>query len=400
MASSSQRTRKRVTTEGGAPSSGENWVKPLPGSAASQAGSSGRPSSWIGPLRRAARMERKYLAASSAEGGAHTAASGAAQSAAAPSTNAEGRRRRMGRAFITYVAELHFNLRRSDRQRMVSEPVPALEGSAPVTPMLRQYHEAKAQARDALLLFRLGDFYELFYEDAKIASHILGITLTSRAKGDDRVPMAGVPYHAARQYIARLVAAGHKVAICDQVEEPGPGKQLVRREIVRLVTPGTLLDEDHLEARTALWLASIAVDGPRAALALLDASTGELRALPAGSFESVVDELSRARPREVLLPEDLLGTPAAASVRRASGAVRVEGRPARSDAEPLLRRHLGVATLDGYGIRDPLVISAAAEALAYLQETQRSAARHVVGIAVEHPADALWIDPSAVQNLE
>src|SRR5207248_7490441 len=104
---------------------------------------------------------------------------------------------------------------------------------------------------------------------------------------------------AARQYIARLVASGHKVAICDQVEEPGPGKQLVRREIVRLVTPGTLLDEDHLDARSAVWLASIAVDGTRAALALLDASTGELRALPPGPFESVVDRLSRAPPRPV-----------------------------------------------------------------------------------------------------
>src|SRR5438477_8811227 len=190
----------------------------------------------------------------------------------------------MGRAFITYVAELHFNLRRSDRQRMVSEPVPALEGSAPVTPMLRQYHEAKAQARDALLLFRLGDFYELFYEDARIAAQILGITLTSRAKGDDRVPMAGVPHHSARGYIARLVSAGYKVAICDQMELPGPGKQLVKREIVRLVTPGTLVDEDALEARDPLWLASLAVEGDRAALALLDASTGELRALPSGTF--------------------------------------------------------------------------------------------------------------------
>src|SRR5205814_8723699 len=102
----------------------------------------------------------------------------------------------------------------------------------PATPMLRQYHEAKAQASDALLFFRLGDFYELFYEDARIAAQILGITLTSRAKGEDRVPMAGVPPHAARGYIARLVAAGHKVAVCDQMEVPGPGKQLVRREIV------------------------------------------------------------------------------------------------------------------------------------------------------------------------
>src|SRR5205814_4587199 len=141
----------------------------------------------------------------------------------------------------------------------------------PATPMLRQYHEAKAQARDALLLFRLGDFFELFYEDARIAAQVLGITLTSRAKGDDRVPMAGVPHHAAKGYVARLVAAGHKVAICDQMEVPGPGTKLVKREIVRLVTPGTLVDDDALAARDPLWLAAVAVDGARAAVALLDA---------------------------------------------------------------------------------------------------------------------------------
>jgi DNA mismatch repair protein MutS len=161
--------------------------------------------------------------------------------------------------------------------------------------MLRQYHEAKAQARDALLFFRLGDFYELFYEDARIAAQILGITLTSRAKGEDRVPMAGVPHHAARAYVARLVAAGHKVAICDQMEVPGPGKQLVRREIVRLVTPGTLIDEEALEAREPLWLAALACAGDRAGLALLDASTGELRALPSGTLQGVLDELARVQ---------------------------------------------------------------------------------------------------------
>src|ERR1700736_4633946 len=190
----------------------------------------------------------------------------------------------------------------------VAEPVshaPA-EISPPTTPMLRQYHEAKAQARDALLFFRLGDFYELFYDDARTAAEVLGITLTSRAKGDDRVPMAGVPHHSARGYIARLVAAGHKVAICDQMEVPGPGKQLVRREIVRLVTPGTLVDEDVLEARDPLWLAALALHDDRAAIALLDASTGELRALPPGSFEQAMDELSRVRPREVLVSDGSL----------------------------------------------------------------------------------------------
>jgi DNA mismatch repair protein MutS len=265
--------------------------------------------------------------------------------------------------------------------------------------MLRQYHEAKAQARDALLFFRLGDFYELFYDDARIAAQVLGITLTSRAKGEDRVPMAGVPHHAAKAYVARLVAAGHKVAICDQMEVPGPAKALVRREIVRLVTPGTLIDEESLEAREPLWLAALACDGARAALALLDASTGELRALPSGSVQRALDELARVRPREVLVPEEWDG---AEQARRSSGAARVEARAFRdpTGAEQALKKHLGLATLDGFGLRDPLAIQAACEALSYLQETQRSAAKHVVRISVEQPSRQLWIDPGAVQNLE
>ncbi len=265
--------------------------------------------------------------------------------------------------------------------------------------MLRQYHEAKAQAGDALLFFRLGDFYELFYDDARVAAQILGITLTSRAKGDERVPMAGVPHHSAKGYIARLVSAGHKVAICDQMEVPGPGKQLVRREIVRLVTPGTLLDEDALEAREPLWLAAVACDLERAAVAFLDASTGELRALPSGPLQAALDELSRVRPREVLVPEQAsIVEPA----RRASGAVRVEPRPFRDahGAAQALKRHLGVVTLDGFGLRDELSIQAASEALAYLQETQRSLAKHVVRVVAEQPSRQLFIDPGAVQNLE
>jgi DNA mismatch repair protein MutS len=266
--------------------------------------------------------------------------------------------------------------------------------------MLRQYQEAKAQAKDALLFFRLGDFYELFYDDARLAAQLLGITLTSRAKGEERVPMAGVPHHAAKGYVARLVAAGHKVALCDQVEVPGPGKQLVRREIVRFVTPGTVFDED--DAREPVWLAAVAIDGEQAAVALLDAATGELRALQPGGLDSAADELQRARPRELLLPEDLVGTPLEDGLRKASGAVRLEARTPRdaAEAQRFLQRHLGVATLDGFGLRDPLSIQAAAEALSYLQETQRSAAQHVVRVQVEQSAQALWIDPSAVQNLE
>jgi DNA mismatch repair protein MutS len=265
--------------------------------------------------------------------------------------------------------------------------------------MLRQYHEAKAQAEGALLFFRLGDFYELFYEDARIAAQLLGITLTARSKGDDRVPMAGVPHHASRAYVAKLVAAGHKVAICEQMEVPGPGKQIVRREIVRLVTPGTLLDEEALEAREPLWLAALAIDRDVAAVALLDASTGELRVHAPSTFAAALDEIARVRPREVLVPE---GSVRSDEIRKASGAVRVEPRAFRdaASAEQLLKRHLGVATLDGFGLREELAIRAAAEALSYLQETQRSLAQHVVRVQVEEPSRCMWIDPSAVQNLE
>ena len=297
------------------------------------------------------------------------------------------------------------------------EPAGSAQRSAPATPMLRQYAEAKAQAKDALLFFRLGDFYELFYDDARIAAQALGIALTARSKGDDRVPMAGVPYHAARGYVGKLVALGHKVAICDQLEAPGPGKALVRREIVRLVTPGTLVDDDGLDGREPLLLAALAPErpfaraedsardrtGPRAALAFLDASTGELRALPPLAWEAALDELARARPREVLLPEELLGTPLADAVRNSSGAARLEGRsqPDPAEAERRLRRHLGVGTLDGFGFAgEPLCAQAAADALAYLQETQRSAAQHVVRLSIDQPAEAMWIDPSAVRNLE
>src|SRR5438067_5852579 len=399
MYSSSQRTRKAVRTVAGRPSSGVTCVKPSWSGAACHAGSSMRPSiSMRGPVRRAACAVRMNVDS----GGSSLCACATAGAAAARSS-------RVARIWMDRTAEPeeHFTVVPAGPGACVrgicdavAEPVSHLpaEASAPVTPMLRQYHEAKAQARDALLFFRLGDFYELFYDDARLAAQLLGITLTSRAKGEDRVPMAGVPHHAARGYIARLVAAGHKVAVCDQMEVPGPGKQLVRREIVRLVTPGTLVDEEALEAREPLWLAAVACAEGRAAVALLDASTGELRVLPEARVEEALDELARVRPREVLVSDE--GFSAAA--RRASGAVRVETRPFpdAERAEQSLKRHLGVGTLDGFGLRDQLAIEAAAEALAYLQETQRSAAKHVVRVAVEHPTRQLWMDPGAAQNLE
>src|ERR1700723_1072539 len=163
----------------------------------------------------------------------------------------------------------------------------------PTTPLMRQYHAVKKQHPSALLLFRLGDFSELFYEDAVVASKILQITLTSRNKEKDQaVPMCGVPYHAAENYIARLIRAGHKVAICEQMEQPGPGKKIVRREIVRVLTPGTASGSGLIEAKENNYLAAVARSGQRAGLsgtagrlaetvvglAFVDLSTGDFRA--------------------------------------------------------------------------------------------------------------------------
>src|SRR5690349_3913839 len=138
------------------------------------------------------------------------------------------------------------------------EPAIALEAA---TPMMRQYLETKARYPDAILFFRLGDFYEMFFDDAQVAHDVLELTLTSRSKGDDRVPMAGVPFHAARGYVARLVERGYKVAICDQVEDPGPGKAIVRREVTRVITPGMVLDDELLDARADHFLAALAPGG-------------------------------------------------------------------------------------------------------------------------------------------
>src|SRR5262252_3182716 len=177
--------------------------------------------------------------------------------------------------------------------------------SEAATPLMRQYHAIKQQAPNALLLFRLGDFYELFFEDAVTAARELEITLTARNKEKGAaIPMCGVPYHAAEGYIARLIQKGYRVAICDQMEEPGPGKKLVRREVTRIVTPGTATDSHLLRSHENNYLAAVARNGTRAGLAHVDVSTGEFRVteLEASEAPAALDHLSA---REVLFPADL-----------------------------------------------------------------------------------------------
>jgi DNA mismatch repair protein MutS len=177
------------------------------------------------------------------------------------------------------------------------------------TPLMRQYQTIKKSYPHALLLFRLGDFYELFYEDAIVASRELQITLTSRNRERDQpVPMCGVPYHAAQTYMARLLRAGYKIAVCDQMEQPSPGKKLVRREVVRVITPGTATDLNVLEPRENNFLAAVArsPSSPAIGFACADVSTGEFRATEfagADAEERLRDELQLIHPREILVPQ-------------------------------------------------------------------------------------------------
>src|SRR5438445_2228063 len=179
--------------------------------------------------------------------------------------------------------------------------------SAPATPAMRQYLDAKGQHRDAILLFRMGDFYEMFYEDALVAARALELTLTSRSKDSNGggIPMCGVPHHAVDGYIARLVKKGFRVAICDQVEDPRKAKGLVKREVVRVISPGTLTDSNYLDAREPAFLMSVAPGARAIGVALLDLTTGEFSAAEyAGGegLQALTDELAVLRPREIISP--------------------------------------------------------------------------------------------------
>ncbi|MFM2153285.1 MAG: hypothetical protein RL199_1720, partial [Pseudomonadota bacterium] len=274
---------------------------------------------------------------------------------------------------------------------------------ASLTPMQRQYLEIKAQNPDALLFFRLGDFYELFYDDAKVAAEFLNITLTARAKGEVRIPMCGVPYHAAKGYVARLVEAGYRVAICEQVEVPGQAKGIVRREVTRVVTPGTVFDEDGREAKTATYLAALVPAATGGALALIEATTGDFRVFVTADDGPLVEELARVEPRELLVDEtdlrlaSLLGSLGPQVVRTRRGPKVFE--PKRGFEK--LCKHFGVATLDGFGLgQRPEAWAAAGAVLAYVEETQRSALVHVRQLSTYETRGTLLIDAASRRNLD
>jgi DNA mismatch repair protein MutS len=273
------------------------------------------------------------------------------------------------------------------------------------TPAMQQYKRLKAQYPDAILFFRMGDFYEMFYDDARIASKVLGLALTSRSKGEGAIPMAGVPYHAVDSYLAKMIRAGYRVAICDQIEDPALAKGLVKRDITRLVTPGTLTDQALLEDKENNFLAAVHLEGDRAGLAWVDLSTGAFwaRDLPR---RAVLDELTRLRPRECLLAEGAADTAPdlVRGIREATGAL-VSERSAfvfdREEAERLLTAHFAAGSLDGFGVADLAGgISAAGAIMDYLQETQRTSLGHIRRIERVRDGRWLYLDETTQRSLE
>jgi DNA mismatch repair protein MutS len=268
------------------------------------------------------------------------------------------------------------------------------QATSPSTPLMRQYHAVKQQVPNVLLMFRLGDFYELFYEDAITAARELEITLTARNKEKGQpIPMCGVPYHAAEGYLSRLIQKGYRVAICDQMEEAGPGKKLVKREVTRVVTPGTATESSLLRSHENNYLASVFRNGSRAGLAHADITTGEFRATEI-DVADVNATLENLNVREVLAAESVTGLPGVRTV--------IDDWVFGMDhAERGLREHFRLLTLDGCGLSDrPLAVSAAGAILHYLRETQKSALDHLDRPTYYDRSDSMILDAVTVRNLE
>lgn len=313
------------------------------------------------------------------------------------------------------------------------------EKSSQLTPMLRQYHEIKKQHPGALLFFRMGDFYELFFDDALLGAREMEITLTARHKEKGSpIPMCGIPHHAVTGYIAKLVRKGFRIAICEQVEESTAATKLVKREVVRVITPGTALEAQLLESKQNNYLAAVCGSGEGMGLALLDLSTGEflVTQFPGdNAWDKIQEQLEIFAPSEILYPQSLVPL-FSASPAKSTGAENhsgsedkdqpqaVQSTPSLSDAgagrfreiaqtpledwlfgyehaESLLRAQMGVRSLDGYGLSEKtLAICAAGGAIHYINETQRSQASHLSEINYFEINDHLVIDSTTVANLE
>ena len=268
-----------------------------------------------------------------------------------------------------------------------------------MTPMLKQYWGAKAEYPDAILFFRMGDFYEMFFEDAKVASRVLGITLTSRGSlNGEKVPMCGVPHHSAGAYIRKLIGNGLKVAVCEQVEEPGKSSGIVKREVVRVVTPGSALEEGEEEEKRNVYIGAVSAGAGTYGLAHADLSTGEFRVTEIEGRRELLDELGRIGPVELLVPAK--GNPAEEGGISQYRLEFVEPIDAER-AEQLLKEQLGVSSLAGFGCGGMVQgVTAAAMIVRYLQDTQKGRPDHIREIVPYRLGEYMFLDESTTWNLE
>jgi DNA mismatch repair protein MutS len=275
--------------------------------------------------------------------------------------------------------------------------------------MMQQYRELKARDPEALLLFRMGDFYEMFGDDAEQAAPILGLAVTTRDrdKGPDALPMAGFPHHQLDSYLARIVAAGLRAAVCEQMEDPRQARGIVKRDVVRVVTPGTLTDEALLDPRTSNFLAAVAEQKGKLGLAWIDLSTGQFRLCGLQRHE-LADELARLDPSEILISETAIDAPWARALRGEPGAAirrTLTSRPSwdfvPDQARDRLCQHFRTTTLAGFGIDDDAVeVSPAGAVLAYLHDTQKTSLAHLVRIEPFSRAGTLTLDEMTRRSLE
>ncbi|MCX6908777.1 MAG: DNA mismatch repair protein MutS, partial [Verrucomicrobia bacterium] len=275
---------------------------------------------------------------------------------------------------------------------MTTTPDPSL------TPMMQQYRRIKREIpADALLLFRLGDFYEMFFDDAKVGAQTLNLTLTHR----NHVPMCGIPHHAAESYIGRLLRAGRKVAICDQMEEPRPG-QLVKRDISQILSPGAHFDGRMLDATRNNFIAALTTDGKRFGFALADLTTGDFKLTELDSAELLANELTRTRPAEVVAPAAKL---AELTKLLADSRAMITGYEdwvfENETAFFTLRDHFKTQSLDGFGCAGmTLGIGAAGAALYYLQNALRRNVSHIRRLQAYQTGEFLVLDTISQRNLE
>ncbi|MEK6901232.1 MAG: DNA mismatch repair protein MutS, partial [Nanoarchaeota archaeon] len=273
-----------------------------------------------------------------------------------------------------------------------------------LTPGMRQYQEVKQVHPDCLVMLRMGDFYEMFYEDAITAARELEITLTARGTGEKRAPLAGVPFHALETYLARLIKKGHKVAIVEQLEDPKMAKGLVKRGLVRIVTPGTIIESSLLQEKENNYIIALTSFKDSFALACCDLSTGEFFTQSMEGMPYVLHELARLHPSECVIPQSLGVNKELKEKVKSSGCFLTTYEDHYFQLEKsrtALLEHFKMNSLQSFGLEDyPRLISAAGALLQYLLHTQRNALPHIKRVTVRSDAVTMVLDSSTLRNLE